>query len=665
MAPKDATSPLRAPRPAPSGPVDAERAEAALVEHYPRLVRLAYLVLPPSAARHRRVLAAHAAAQRSLPRGRGARGAPAPEHVPGSAPDPAYALLRLGVLRAALAADRPPRRFPGAGRPVLPPLWPLVLGLRLSPRAGGPDALALERELSRVSGAARAAYALRVLEGLPDGDAVRLLAAAGAADPRAALAEADGVRPPAGSRDRSLPVSAEFDPCSLRARPADPARRRQNARAAAVAGCALAVCGLLLGLPGDGWGPDGAAAPVYARNPAAERALDPELLLRAEAGAWRRSARTDFSVWPARGGLTGDTGLLRRALAVWARPGPDVRVTATPGTPSGPAAGPARLLYAGEVDGSSVVVLHDGLRVVRYAEPAGGRKGPVALDFARTDGADAASAGALVVSRGTGSARYLTAPWITGASVVDLLDPADRGRPVERSADGLTAPVAGPPLDGSPCRAWPALRLTPDGAAAGRSGTQGAGPYLLTDLGELSPVRLTFGAPGGAVDAGAAGEAARTVLARTACRLPALAGRGVRTVNSWRFAEQRLPEGAGRAGWVCTRADTWRGAGSPALVRFLAPAGEPDAPDVVAARSEDGPACGVREERVLGGVLWRAPSGVRYLLAAGSDEVVSISVTGGVTHRAAGRTLAVEADEGVRVELSASLVDGGRLAALH
>ncbi|NEB41342.1 hypothetical protein G3I54_31290, partial [Streptomyces sp. SID14515] len=44
-----------------------QQAEAALVEHYPRLVRLAYVVLPPALGRHRRVLAAHALVQRALP----------------------------------------------------------------------------------------------------------------------------------------------------------------------------------------------------------------------------------------------------------------------------------------------------------------------------------------------------------------------------------------------------------------------------------------------------------------------------------------------------------------------------------------------------------------------------------------------------------------------
>ncbi|MCG7526316.1 hypothetical protein MHW47_17925, partial [Streptomyces sp. OfavH-34-F] len=47
-------------------PPGAEQAEAALIEHYPRLVRIGYLLLPPSPGRGRRVLAAHALAQRSL-----------------------------------------------------------------------------------------------------------------------------------------------------------------------------------------------------------------------------------------------------------------------------------------------------------------------------------------------------------------------------------------------------------------------------------------------------------------------------------------------------------------------------------------------------------------------------------------------------------------------
>ncbi|NEC73857.1 hypothetical protein G3I25_20150, partial [Streptomyces rochei] len=87
------------------------------------------------------------------------------------------------------------------------------------------------------------------------------------------------------------------------------------------------------------------------------------------------SARTDFSVWPARGDLTGDEELLRRALAVWARPGESVGVSATPGTPTGGPSGPPQLLYAGTVDNARVVILHDGLRLARYAEPKDGTAG--------------------------------------------------------------------------------------------------------------------------------------------------------------------------------------------------------------------------------------------------------------------------------------------------
>src|SRR5690606_6927385 len=201
-----------------------------------------------------------------------------------------------------------------------------------------------------LSGAARAAYVLRGLERLPDSEVRSVLTAAGVADADAALREAGRV--PAEYR---LLGSPEFDPCRLQARPTDLLRRRQHLKAALVAGAALVVCGALLGLPGAGWGPGGAAAPPHAPNPAAQAALAPRT-------AWKTSARTGSSVWPARGGLADDGALLRRALAVWARPGERVQVSATPGTPSGGPAGPPQLLYAGEVDNARVVILHDGLR---------------------------------------------------------------------------------------------------------------------------------------------------------------------------------------------------------------------------------------------------------------------------------------------------------------
>ncbi|MFB9353010.1 hypothetical protein ACFFUA_37415, partial [Streptomyces heliomycini] len=422
---------------------------------------------------------------------------------------------------------------------------------------------------------------------------------------------------------------------------------RRPLKAALVAGAALAVCGTLLGLPGDGWGPDGAAAPPYARNPAAQAALDPGKLTRVSPTAWRTSARTDFSVWPARGDRTGDRALLRRALAVWARPGKDVQVSATPGTPSGGPAGPPRLLYAGTVDTARVVVLYDGLRVARYAEPKDGTRG-AALDLARVDGAGRTGAGAVVLSRADGNVRYLTAPWVRGAGERDLRRPGSAARDLALTG-GVTPPLAGPAGRPGPCASWNVLELT-----------DGTGTRLVTDLGELVPAHLTAGRPGRTHEVSGAG-ALRT-WAPYACSLGAMRSAGVRSVNAWAFAGQPLPGGSGEAAWVCTRAETWRGGGSRVLAQFHTPGGRFG---VVAAKAEDVPACGEREPRVLAGVLWKSGTGDWYLLAAGSHDTASIRATGGVEGSAGGHLLALRAEAGARADLEAGLEDGRSIGGLR
>ncbi|MEV6354299.1 hypothetical protein [Streptomyces hydrogenans] len=688
--------------PSPVGPVDVEQAEAALVERYPRLVRIAYLVLPPTMGRNRRVLTAHALVQRALPRRR-VPGPAVPEpRRPEDAVDPGYAYVRGEVLRQALAAGLPLRRLAVPRRAQLPPLLPQVWGLRLFPRAGGADELALDQLLSRLSGPARAAYVLRGLERQGDAEVLRVLAAAGAPDPESALAELAALEdeepdlpapapaapaprggerpervaeqagpgrapaapassavpgpppapaaPSAGPRlsGASLLESAEFDPCTLQARPGDLLRRRQHGRAVLVGVVALLVCGALLGLPGDGWGRNGAAAPSYARNPAAEAALDPAKVKRVAAAVWPGAVRRDFSVWPARGELAGDAPLLRRALAVWARPGGAVESSATPGTPVGPPMGPPQLLFAGRVDAARVVLFHDGLRIVRYAEPVEGSAG-AALDFARTDGAEGPEAAAVVVTRAAGNVRYLTAPWVTGTSVRDLLMPGKEPWTLGRDARGVTDAVPSPAL-AKECARWNTLQVA-----------DGSGGRLLGDLGELLPARLLWGPPDRPVDA--TGREARESWSRTACRLTTVLGQGVRSVRSWRFARQTLPEGAGRAAWVCTRAETWRGTGTRVLAQFLPP--DRKAPAALAARAQDAPACGVREPRVLAGALWQAPGGGWYVLAAGGPDVASVEVKGGVAARAEGPVLAAKASAGARAELTATLKDGRRMPALR
>ncbi|MFL1903543.1 hypothetical protein ACJWDR_31235 [Streptomyces tauricus] len=657
-----------APRPRPAsaaapGPVvDIEQAEAALVEHYPRLVRLAYLVLPPSLGRNRRVLTAHALTQRTLPRGRASGDTsvlPAQKTAAGGRDgDPGYAYVRLRVLRTALEAGRPLTFRAWPTRAQLPPLLPQVWGLRLFPRSGGADELALDQRLSALSAPARAAFVLRGLERMADADVRRVLAAAGEEDPAAALAEADAVGTAEGAD--ALLTSAEFDPCSLQARPTDLMRRRQHIKAAIAAAAAVAVCGALLGMPGDGWGPDGAAAPPYARNPAAQAALDPGKLTLVPAGAWESSARTDFSVWPARGALTGDKGLLRRALAVWARPGESVQVSATPGTPSGAPPGPPQLLYAGEVDQSRVVLLYDGLRIARYAEAKDGGTRGAALDFARVDGASGADADAVVLGRTDGNVRYLTAPWVRTAAVRDLLKsatgaPGATGTPgasgtsgataLARSADGVTEPFASPALQTGECRSWNVLELTD------RSGTR-----LTTDLGELTPARLTSGRPGRTGDASAAD------WSPLACSLADARGQGVRSVNSWRYARQPLPDGSGTAEWLCTRADTWRGGGPRVLAQFHAPGQRYGA---VAAKAENASACGAKDPHVLAGVLWKSVEGDWYLLAAGGKETASIRATGGVSGAARSNLLAVRAEQGAQAVLKGTLSNGREISGLR
>lgn len=634
-----------APRPAPGSAadriVDVEQAEAALVEHYPRLVRIAYLVLPPRLGRGRRVLTAHALVQRALPRRR--TSAPAiPAQSTARDGDPGYAYVRLQVVRTALEAGLPLRRRALPRRAQLPPLLPQVWGLRLFPRSGGADELALDQRLSALSGPARAAYVLRGLENLPDGDVREVLTEAGVDDADAALREADTV-----AARYALLDSPEFDPCSLQARPTDLMRRRQHTKAALAAAAALAVCGTLVALPGDGWGPDGAAAPAYAQNPAAEAALDPGRLVRISPAAWKTSARTDFSVWPARGGLTGDDALLRRALAVWARPGDRVRVSSTPGTPSGGPAGPPQLLYAGDVATARVVILYDGLRIARYAEPKDGTAG-AALDFARVDGATGAEAAAVVLDRADGNVRYLTAPWVSKAAERDLSKPG-AGVMDLTLAEGITSPLSSPATRAGACTTWNVLQVT-----------DASGSYLLSDLGELVPARLTAGRPTAPKEATGA-EALRS-WAPFACSLGEVRAQGVRSVNAWAYARQPLPDSGGQAGWVCTRADTWRGDGSRVLAQFHTPGGLFGA---VTAQAGDVPACGPRDPHVLAGVLWKSEAGSWYLLAAGDKDTESVRTTGGVRASGKGSQLAVPTKQGAQAGLEGTLEGGRSIRGLH
>lgn len=629
------------PTPASGRVIDVEQAEAALLEHYPRLVRLAYLLLPPGLGRNRRVLTAHALTQRALPRGRTSTSV-IPAQARGRGEDSGYLLVRLRVVRTALEAGRPLKRAAWPKRSQLPPLLPQLWGLRLFPRSGGTDELALDQRLAALSGPARAAYVLCGLEKLSEDGVRMVLDGAGVADPAAAIREAAGV--PA---QNALLDSPEFDACSLQARPTDLMRRRQHTKAGLAAAAAVAVCGALLALPSGGWGPDGAAAPPYAQNPAAQAALDPAKLTKVSPTAWRTSARTDFSVWPARGNLTGDSALLRRALAVWARPGGSVQVSATPGTPSGGPDGPPQLLYAGQIDAVRLVIFYDGLHIVRYAEPKDGTSA-AALDFARADAASGAEASAVVLDRADGNVRYLTAPWVTKAAERDLLRPSAGAMDLGLTG-GVTAPLAGPAQQTGSCTSWNVLQVT-----------DGSGTRLLTDLGELTPAHLMAGPPTGPGEASAA--TALRAWSPVACSLAAMRSQGVRSVNAWQYARQALPDGSGTAAWTCTRADTWRGDGTRVLAQFHAPGA---AYGAVVAKADGVAACGAKDPHVLAGVMWKSARGDWYLLAAGSQDTASVSARGGVGGAVRGNVLTVRAKQGAQAELQGTLSDGTVISGLR
>ncbi|MFJ9526875.1 hypothetical protein [Streptomyces cyaneofuscatus] len=653
---------------APGEPLAVKQAEAALVEHYPRLVRLAYVVLPPSLGRHRRVLAAHGAVQRALPvtRTAPARTAQVPAQsrrspeagqaeAPANAP---YASMRLRVLRTALAYERRPRWWPGrlpapaALRPTLPVVW----GLRLFPRAGGVDELALDRALSEVPGAVRAAFALQLLDGLPETAVRALLAEAGVDDPAGAVRRAARLGRPDRAAAQVLLRSGEFDPCTVQTRPSDLLRRRHRVRAAALAAALCVVAGTLAVAAGNDVRDEAPGAGVTVP------ALDPAALLRTAAEQWADTSRIDFTAWPVRGDRRGDGELLGRALRAWSEPPGNVQVSTTPGTVDVPPAQPPRLLFAGEVDGAAVVLFHDGgVRIVRYAEPLAGGGG-AALDFARTDEADVTTGAAVVVSRTGEKARFLLAPWISETTTRDLLAPDTPGRPLEVGPDGITAPVERPAAGGG-CDAWPVLQLRSSERIVENHA------FLVTDLGDLAPAHLTYTPkPGGGAPARqpreATGPEALLAWARTACSLRALSGSGVRAVNNWAFAEQRLPEGGASAEWLCTRADTWRGPGR-VLVQFLQPAASPTAPAAVVADRNDTALCSRFGQHILAGTHWKAASGRWYVLAAGSRAVNRIEATGQVRGAAGGPTLAVRAPRDASVELTARLREGGTLAAVR
>ncbi|MFJ4714456.1 hypothetical protein [Streptomyces sp. NPDC088785] len=638
---------LRTSRPLKRTRIATDLAEAALVAQYTALVRLAYLTLPAALSRHRRVLLAHGAAQRALPGARGTlvprpRGPQDGDAVTGDA-------LRVRVLRTALSVAHRPTGWPGVLPPprTLVPRLPVVWGLRLFPHAGGPEEITLGQALADAPAPTRAAFVLRRVDGLPDQRAAALLEAAGVPDAGACVRAARKLDSAAGSAAEALLLSQEFDACSVQSRPTDLVRRGRRRRAGWLAGAAVVVALTAVIVP---QATDGPGRPTTSARAATPGYLSADRLVRAAPGQWADTSRVDFTAWPARGGRADDEDLLTRALGAWAAPAGDVRVTATPGTPSDAPPRSPQLLFAGDVGGRAVVLFSDGERLARYTDAAG--DAPAALDLSRADDADVTTAAVVVLSRSKGSARYLTAPWVAESTTRDLLRPNSPARPLDVSGDGVTdaVPVAG----AGDCARRPVLQLRSSSRIVEHHA------FVVADLGGLSPVHLTYtplpghGTPPARQPREATSSQALLAWARDACRLGSWRGGAVRAVNAWDFAEQELPEGGGHAVWTCARATTWRGPGDVALL-LRAPAASPTTPAELVGSARNTAACSRFGQHVVASTRWRSPQDHWYLVAAGSRAVVGISASGAVDAVRPGRTLAVRAPESGAVRVTARL----------
>ncbi|MEU5383493.1 hypothetical protein [Kitasatospora cineracea] len=569
------------PRPrAVGGGGRPESAEAVLVRHYRHLVGMAYLTLPADRGRHARVMAAHAVVQRALPVAGG--------KVAGQQ---GYDAVRARVLRGALRR----RRWPGA---VFPRVW----GVRLFTPPDDADA-ELDARLAGLPAAARAGFAVQALDGLGRAEAAEALAWAGVEEPaEAARAGAELLGSLDGAGWPELPPG--YDACTVHLRPGDLLRRRRRAFTAAAVAVALTAAVLpMLVSPRPGTGrTDG--------QPSAAQVVPPE---RRADGLWRTSARLGLDVWPARGELRDDAALVGRAVAAWQQAGPGT--AAEPGSVPGPPVAVPQLLYAGRLDGASVVLLTDGRTLARYGDDPAAGGGPV-LALAAAGESDVTAGAAVVLRRDGRGARYLLAPWVAAAATRRLDRPEEAERPLA-FADGVTDPVPGTAVPGCP---GPVLQLRSDPVVAEQHA------FLLADLGGLAPAHLTYTPPPDAAAPArppreAVGAQALRRWAAGACAVPE-AGPGVRQLNLWEFADQKLPQNAGELAWACLRADRWDGSGSAAAAVL-----PPDGGLAERLARADGRACSRYEQDTVAQYRWRAPNGTPYLLVAASRRVARLTVT--------------------------------------
>jgi hypothetical protein len=573
------------------GVVMSRRAESVLVQRYPQLVRTAYLTLAGERRREERLARAHRVVQSALPW----------RNPGGAEPADVYRNLQVRVVKRTVSEPWWSRRWPWRRSAT----W-----LRATPALGTPEHAAVDAALVDLHAEARAAYALLVGEGLAASEITRILREAGVKAPRSAVVAAQDLRdrlwddsglgPDSQTR---LLQDAALDPTVARLRPPDLLIRRAlmvlrtGAVLAAVAALVFAITAAV-SRPG---GTD--PVPVTAAAPAAQAAQ----LVAAE--AWRTSSELSLDVWPSRGSRRTDSVLRDTAVRAWQR---GEHVTALAGTASGPPVGMVRTLYAGDLDGQTVVLLADDVRIARYVDAGKSRTVTLAPKPRR----DPVNASALRLTSGTTSARYLLAPWVSKAEATVL----GGGWRALIATDGVTGAVGGGG-GGAACWSGPVLRLTAGDVHDGA-------PFTLADFGAATPAHARYVPPvepgpiTGPQELDARGGPA--VWNRLGCALTELRGATLDSVTAWELWSGDLPENAGRASWVCTRADGTGGANRAAADLVMPGAAKTQRTAVRTATR----LCSQLAPDLVVATWWKAPSGKWYFLAAGSRNVGRITLSG-------------------------------------
>jgi hypothetical protein len=559
----------------PSAP--PARAETVFVRQYERLVRLAYLIAPAPPGRQSRLVRAHRLVHRALPwRAR----------TPLTYPE-----LVVRVLRR---AAKPHRR----ALPVV------VTWAWHTPLTGSRAHRELDEALATAEPSVRAGYALTMLENLPARDAVLLLQQAGWSDAVRQLAAASALRQRiheayglSPDHQRHLLSEAPADPTLVQLRAPDPLMirlwrgTRLGATALATALAAVLAGGLVFGIPG---------------TPGDQERLQ---VRRVAANAWSKATELTLNTWPTRGARAGDDALLRTALTAWY----DGRLESVH-VNGGPPSEPPQVLYAGDVDGTTVAVLADATRIATYTEKGTER----ALRVEPAPRPDGYAASAIRLTPG----RYLLAPWVAGAEAGDL-DAEDWHR--LEVTDGLTD-AGPPPLEsGSGCWQGPLLRLR--SVEVSRDG-----PFTLADLGTAALAHLMYvpTRPSNDMTRPAELDAGAGLWRRLGCTVSGLRGTAAESVTAWQVWSGRLRAGAASDGKAhestaqvaCVRAAL---PGDGNRVWAVTQVGA-EAPAVVA-EATGTRLCSHLARHVVVGWWWQSPAGDWYHVAVGSRDVKGIEVT--------------------------------------